>query len=265
MQGVHRYWLALLGMPCLLSACPVDDRALSENEASSGSADLAVGSSAGAAANVTGGAGGSNPAGAAGGLTDGGNAGEAGEPNSGGPALVNGCADLDNDGVSDCTETLLDNAEFDKNVTLWTAEPDASLSWDARDLLGGAGSGSALVTSFTVSDSVGDSFVAAEQCVSVRAGAILTVSASAYIDASAVTGRAAISLWFFQSDACAGDTAAEVYKTPEQFASSKLITLQGTALVPELVQSVRVRLGVIKPFKADPFAVHFDNVLLRVR
>ena len=130
-------------------------------------------------------------------------------------------------------------------------------------MLGSPSSGSALITSSISLMSPGDSLVAAEQCIPVHAGAILAVFANALIDAEQVSGRAAVSLWFFTSNDCPGDGFSDAYETSEQFETGKVLTLQGSKTVSAQMQSVRVRLSVIKPNAAASFAVHFDNVLVR--
>ncbi|HEY3664569.1 MAG TPA: hypothetical protein VGL19_01170, partial [Polyangiaceae bacterium] len=132
-----------------------------------------------------------------------------------------------------------------------------------RDLLAGTASGSALVTSSVQLDTNGDSFVAADQCVPVRPGAILGIFANASIDAGQVAGRVAIDLWFFGTAGCPGDAPMSVYETAEAFDVGSVLKLHGSDAVPEGMSSVRVRLGVIKPSRAASFSVRFDNILVR--
>ncbi len=251
-----RGWSLLL-TALLLTACPVDDRLLTVSQGTGGQPDNQAGSGAGAGTSGRASGGASGDTGASG------QAGENAAGEAGALSFPDGCADLDQDHVSDCTETLLDNPAFTTDVTKWTAETDAAISWDARDLLGSRSSGSALLTSSIAVMAPGDSLVAAGQCVPVHEGAILGVFANALIDAGQVSGRAAVSLWFFTADDCPGNAFTEAYETSEQFETGKLLTLQGSKTVPAQMRSVRVRLGVIKPNSAAMFAVHFDNILLR--
>jgi len=212
------------------------------------------GSGAGAAGR---GSGGANAGGAAG------EAGSAGEAGADGPQVIDGCADLNFNRTADCTETLADNAAFAQDVTGWVADLDASITWDTRDLLDISGSGSALVTSTKAIDALGDSVVAASQCISVDASEVIEVYANAHIEPGTVAGRAVIGLWLYGTQDCAGDSPSEVFSTADEFTTGQTLTLHGArALTPQL-HSVRVRLGVIKPFKAESFAVRFDNVLVR--
>ena len=248
--------LALLCAPWLLSACPVDDRALSANVDTS---------EAGASSQPTGGGGDMPSAGGAGagGRSAGGDAGEAGQSSTGVTTFPDGCADLDDDAISDCSETLLKNPAFQTDASQWTAEANTTIAWDARDMFGSLVSGSARVTSAGAIDAPGDGFAAAEQCLPVSEGLILDIFANAYIDAGQALGRATISLWFFAQDDCQGASASDIFETPEEFDTNKTITLHGTKLVGAQMRSVRVRLGVIKPFKAQTFSVRFDNLLVR--
>ena len=65
---------------------------------------------------------------------DGGAAPTAGGTSAGGtgPGLVDGCADLDTDGVADCKTTLVKNASFTSGVGDWTADPNVELVWQPK-------------------------------------------------------------------------------------------------------------------------------------
>jgi len=180
------------------------------------------------------------------------------------PVLVDGCSDLDTDGVSDCKETAVENFAFNSDVSSWLPEPSTDIAWTAQDLLEQPGSGSALITSSEALDADGDSLVAAAQCIHVTEGKLVDVFANAYIAAGQVAGAAALSLLFFPAADCPGDTPPSVYETPALFASEEVLTLNGKTGVPPGMVSMRVRLGVIKPFRAESFSVHFDNVLIHV-
>jgi hypothetical protein len=211
---------------------------------------------------VTGGTGGASGTLAMGGAGEGGAAGQAGESNGGAATFPDGCVDLDQNGVSDCTETMLDNSAFATDVSHWTAEANTTITWDAKDMLGSLQSGSALVTSSGTIDAPGDAFAAADQCVTVSEGQLIDIYANAEIAAGQAAGKTAIGLWFFPADACPGDTASDVYETSEAFDTGQTITLRVTKLVQAQMRSMRVRLGVIKPFRAASFSVRFDNVLI---
>lgn len=189
--------------------------------------------------------------------------GQAGEGYGGAATFEDGCTDLDHDGISDCTETLLLNPNFTADVTEWKAETGATITWDPLDLMGVAASGSALVTSSGTVDAPGVSLVAASQCVTVEPGKTLEIYAQARTESGPVDGNAAISLWFFPTMTC-GDSPSAVYQT-DPINTGQTVVLQGTKEVPDSMFSVRVRLGVIKPFKAESFSVRFDNLLIVAR
>jgi hypothetical protein len=255
----HASALFLLGAALTLSACPVDDRTLVVSLGSSGEQNRA-------GSNSTASMGGASVGASSGSRSDGGAAGEAGDGGdaSGEPrTFPDGCTDLDRDNVSDCTQTLVQNPAFAHDAASWTAESGATLAWDPRDLLGISESGSALVTSSEPMDASGDSLVAVDQCISVTAGTILGIFANAVIDPGQVAGRAAINLWFFGADGCPGGSPMVVYETPEEFETGTVLTLRGSTAVIDGMHSVRVRLGVIKPSRAESFSVRFDNVLIR--
>jgi hypothetical protein len=154
---------------------------------------------------------------------------------------------------------------FGSDVSHWTAESDANLAWDAVDLRGHPDSGSALVSSSKTFDAPGNSLVAANQCVAVQPETVIAVFADAKLEDNSVVGKASLGLWFFADAECTGDSAVEVYQTPEVYDTGMTITLSGANAVPEGARSVRVRLGVSKPFRAETFSVRFDNVLVVAR
>jgi hypothetical protein len=253
-RGPRLRLIGLLCVPWLLWGCPVDDRILSANLGDAGEPRAGGGSSSGGGGQAA--LGSDTPS--VGGEDAAGDGGQAGGP----PTFVDGCPDLDGDGVSDCTETAVKNSTFDADVSSWASESGATIAWNAKDLLDQAGSGSALVTSTGSIDAAGDSFVAANQCIPVSDGQVVDLVANTYIDAGQVTGRASISLWFFPVADCPGDSSPDVFETSAVFATEKVQTLRGRKAVPAGMLSLRVRLGVIKPFQAETFSVHFDSVLV---
>ncbi|HEY0467733.1 MAG TPA: hypothetical protein VGC79_26210 [Polyangiaceae bacterium] len=259
--------LLLLGIPYAPAACSIDARTLTlgvgngglSNDAGSGGRRPSF--AGGAGATIAGAhSGGSNAGGDLGQTEQGGAA-----DDGGAPAVLNGCVDLDQNGTPDCTETLLENSTFDTDVSHWAAESDATLAWDAVDLRGLQNSGSALVGSSKVFDAPGNSLVAADQCVAVQPDTVLSVFADARLEDNTIVGKASISLWFFSEPDCPGDQASDFYQTPEAFDTGSTLILSGAKAVPEGMRSVRVRLGVTKPFRATTFSVRFDNVLVVAR
>ena len=190
-----------------LASCSIDDRNLTSADPSGGSP--------GSAGAVYGDSGGAPEAGKSGvsGANEGGSqaTGEAGvggqaEPSAQPIARVGDCADLDEDGVADCQETLLANPSFKPDVSHWTADAGASLTWDPRDALGASDSGSALLAAESNAfDAGGSSLVTAGQCVQVTGGQIVVAYANAWVDdGQDSTGNAAVNVDFYDASDCTG-------------------------------------------------------------
>ncbi len=252
------------------AGCSLDDRALTLDDGFSGSSNSpnasGAGNRAGASASGDGGSrsptAGSDAVGQAGQAEQAGQGGEAGQGEGGAATFPDGCSDLDRNGISDCTESLLQNSAFTSDTTHWTSEIGATLSWDATDLLGDAGSGSALVTSSQVIDNPGDLVVSAFQCIPVHAGKLVSVWADAQIDSRAANGQAEISFWFFPNADCPGDSPSIAATPATEDQIGRVVTLKGRAPVPDDMVAMRLRLSVVKPFRTPSVSVRFDNVLV---
>lgn len=245
----------------LYTACSLDERTLTLGQTEGGGSHR--GGSAGQTTIAGGGAGAGRAGAALGGQAgqpDEGEGGQADEGHGGAATFDDGCTDLNHNGVSDCTETLLLNSSFTADVAEWQPENGATIVWDPLDLSGVAASGSALVTSSGAIDAPGISLVAAGQCLTVEPGQELEIYAQARTESGPVDGNAAISLWFFSTAAC-GDSPSAVYQT-DPIVTGQTVLLHGSKSVPDSMLSVRVRLGVVKPFKAESFSVRFDNLLI---
>src|SRR5688500_2863290 len=105
----------------LVAGCPVDERTFVATE------DVTY--------TYTGGhTGGRSPAGgrASGGLSSGGSPAQSGSSNppsagggsTGGSPAPRACPDLDENGIEDCDETLVENADFSLGIANWRAEPN---------------------------------------------------------------------------------------------------------------------------------------------
>ena len=261
---LYRRSFALLALAAawLYSACSLDERTLTLGPSDGGASNR--GGSAGRSpddggAGTVAGRAGAEQGGQAGQIGNG-EGGQAGEGYGGAVTFEDGCTDINHNGVSDCTETLLLNSNFTSDVAEWKPESGATIVWDPLDLMGVAASGSALVTSSGAIDAPGISLVAAGQCISVEPGKTLAIYAQARTESGPVDGNAAISLWFFPSVTC-GDSPSTIYQT-DPVTPGQTVLLQGSAIVPDSMLSARVRLGVIKPFKAESFGVRFDNLLI---
>jgi hypothetical protein len=152
MKAVSRY--LLLAVPVfLLAGCPVDDRKLTASSSSGGSAGLSGSSTTAGRASAGGGGNGPSSAGGAGG-DDPSAASEAGAAGAldRGPKLVDGCVDLDDNDVGDCNEGLLQNPGFKQDISSWTEDVGATLSWNEGNASLDLPSGSALVTAEGTAD-----------------------------------------------------------------------------------------------------------------
>ena len=258
---------------CLLSfvGCPVDSRSLELAE-------------------VDGGQGGSSALLPSGGGPDSGHAGtssgtpgldaspDQGEGGAAGaadhaPVTVDGCLDLDGNGVSDCTETSVSNAEFASDVAEWTADAQTgdsfstTLAWDPKNAWGSEPSGSAKVTVSGALDFNGAALRAATQCLAVSPAQLLVVYANAQLDKHQdPAGSVEIDVSFFDTADCSG-LASRTFSTPPPQAdgADTWLTLHAGAPTGADTKSALIKLGVVKPFRVESLAARFDNVLVRVQ
>jgi hypothetical protein len=250
-----------------LASCSIDDRNLqtSAEAGSPGSAGAVDGDSAGAPEAGNGGFSGAN----GGGSPSTAEAGTGGQTEPSAPiATVGDCADLDQDGVADCQETLLTNPSFEADVMHWNADAGASLTWDPRDALGASGSGSALLAAASSAfDAGGSSLVTAGQCVPVSGGQIVIAYANAWVDdGQDSSGKAAVYVDFYDASDCTGVSTSS-FSTPQPLDASagNWLTLKAALLTSTATHSARVMLAIEKPFVAQSFHARFDNVLLKTQ
>jgi hypothetical protein len=262
-----RLIVALLTCSALLG-CSVDDRRLETGSDGEGGVPSSAGaghagSSSGSHAGK-GGISGSNESGAPS-QADGG-AGGASEPLPPLIATVGGCADLDEDGVADCQESLLTNPSFEADVAHWSADAGASLTWDPRDALGAANSGTALLSAASSAvDTGGSSLLTAGQCITVTGGQIVIAYANALVeDGQDTTGKAAIYVDFYDAAGCGGASGSS-FSTPQPLdaVAGTWLTLKAASLTSAATHSARVMLALEKPLQAQSFHARFDNVLIK--
>lgn len=229
-----------LALPLLLAcACAVDDRRLSRGSGSGGS-------------------GSDSDPGAQGGEGDVGNSGSSasgGRPNPSG--LIDGCADLDTDGVADCKTNLIENATFEMDVEGWQAANGTELSWDDKNTFADLPSGCAGLKAAT-------GRARAQQCVNVPAGQLLIAYANAFVSGEAGLGQAALNVSFFKSADCNGESPL-FFETPPSTVTGSWVVVHAGALAPPDVASVSIELVGIKPDGADEIRVFFDNVMLKTK
>lgn len=232
---------ALLLVPC---ACSVDHRHLEHGPGDSGYASSANG-------------------GGAAGATDEADASSAGKGDAPGDlrGLVDGCADLDTDGVADCQTTLLENATFDRDTSAWKAASSATLSWAPKNALGDLPSGSALLSASAARPS-------SEQCVKVEGKQLVIAYANAFVVAAtgggSSSGQAELEVSFFDTDDCSGERAG-YFETPPSSMLDEWTTIQAGGVALDGTRSVSLALVGLKPSGATQLDVYFDNVMLKVK
>jgi hypothetical protein len=276
---------ALGVLPCLgalaLLGCPIDDRELKladdggsggggagSNGGRGGSGGAGTGGhragSSGSAGLGGGGSSGGTPPQATGGTGGGGSdaGGNGGTAAGNGPELVEGCVDLDGNGVGDCKETLLQNADFKSDVENWLVGASPQITWSELNPALDVPSGSAAVSFVSeASDEDGVIGAAAAQCLRVEGDAKLELAGNAFIGPDQGEGLATISAWSFETDDCSGARLDAFDLAHSQ--TGLWLTLRGEPTLPPATRSLLVRLGVTKAVRAATFQVLFDNVLVR--
>jgi hypothetical protein len=237
-----------LAVALALSACALDDRQLELAPEEEGS----------------GASGGEDP-GAGGGGSDG----EGGTAGTGGTGdmngLVDGCADLDTDGVPDCTTTLVKNPSFASDVAGWTALTNATLTWDPRNALDDLPSGSARLGTGPVPASAPR--VGATQCVALAGSQLVIAYASAFVEATgdaADSAGAAIEVSFFESADCSGKVNG-FFGTPPGTVTDAWTTIHAGGLSKDATQSILVALIANKAALTTEVSAYFDNVMLKAK
>ncbi len=262
---------ALSGPSFAALACSIDSRQLrydsAGGQAGSESQPLvhagAGGARAGAAPVDDAGAGGTDDSGSG---APSARAGSGGAPPAPLP-LVDGCVDLDENGVGDCEETLLSNGDFKSDVKGWSADAETDLSWDDQNAAADLASGSALlsVKSSAAPGGSGSVLRVAKQCVSMTAKQLVTVYANAFVESGqAAAGHAEIDVYFFDAAACAG-TYVTSFSTPQPLdaTTDQWLTLKAGSVSGANTQSALVALALSQPLSAASFSARFDNVLLK--
>jgi hypothetical protein len=212
---------------------------------------------------ASGGASGNSAAGSAsGGGSSGSGAQNGGAAGNGGNPNLGPCGDINLNGVEDCDETLVSNANFKQEVAEWSAEANVNQVWSANDARGKADSGSLVVTSVKPGQAEGWSIAGTGQCVSANGGETYEIGARAQIPGGQAEGRATINLAIFGNDACQGTFLTST--TPALLAATgDWHVLNGTAKMPPATRSFYLRLAAEKPNAQPSLEVHFDDVLVR--
>jgi hypothetical protein len=174
-----------------------------------------------------------------------------------------GCPDLDANGVLDCVETILGNAGFDRDTDGWEAEPDVRGGWEANDARERGDSGSALVRFELVLDSDARGFGGLYQCLAAEVGGRYQMAAQVWIPAEQGEGSSGVQVLFMPEPNCGGIPLGSSIAATS--AVEEWHSVNAAFEIPVGVVSLKVRLGSVKPFRDESFAVLIDNVLLRQR
>jgi hypothetical protein len=232
------------GVLCLalgLPACPVDERRLvpAPTEVSTAGSASAAGGSEG----------------------EGGSSGDA--AGSSGEGLVDGCADLDTDGVGDCGTTIVENPTFAEDVDGWKAAGGATLRCARKNALADLPSGSAEVTVQT--PELGFRRVMAAQCVRLDGEWLVVAYASAFVEPTEDAGdpvRAQLEVNFFEGEDCAGRSDG-FFETPASSRMGEWTTIQAGGVSRSSTRSLSIALVGVKAASGSELAVYFDNVMLK--
>jgi hypothetical protein len=228
----------------LLAACSVDDRQLSTGVGGGG------------------GSGSESPVDMGGGDDDAPNGNGAapadgGEPGAG---LVEGCADLDTDGVPDCTTTLVETPTFTEDVGGWVALEGTKLTWDAKNALGDSPSGSAKLT--TASPRAG-----AAQCVPLSGERLVIAYAQALAEPGEDTEGSTsllVQVSFYGAKDCEGEPLSS-FETPPSTEDGVWTTVQAGSVSAKDTRSLSVTLMALRPEGGAGLVVYFDNVMLKTQ
>lgn len=181
------------------------------------------------------------------------------EPNEG-IVLVDGCADLDTDGVADCMATLVTTPSFTSDVEGWSAVDETALEWDSKNASSDKPSGSAKLSGQLTT-------LRAMQCVPLSGKQVVIAYASAFVEADEDDEdgtRALVEVSYFNHDDCSGESEG-LFETPPSSASNEWTTVQAGGISNKTTQSVSIALVAVKADASANDAVYFDNVMLKAQ
>jgi len=183
------------------------------------------------------------------------------------PPSSDGCPDLDGNGVRDCLESLIPNADFAAGIGGWTSETGITQSFSSSDGKGDPRSGSLVLTNPIQSTmATGLTMAGVTYCLRDATASSYDVYLEVAVGpASDGVVQAGITFGFYDAADCSG--------MPSGMAPTTLLdqTLTGWRLVQEIIRpgqgthSLLVRLVVVKPFDETSAGASFDNVLVRAR
>src|SRR5262249_2141245 len=131
--------------------------------------------------------------------------GSSGIPGFGGVGASPDCPDLDENLTPDCDETLVKNADFDKDTKNWEPEQDVTAAWSSTDARKVADSGSMDVTTSVAGESTTAGIAGVDQCLAVKGGSTYHFNAEVFIEGGqSPSGSGAINLVYYDEDDCTG-------------------------------------------------------------
>jgi hypothetical protein len=173
--------------------------------------------------------------------------------------LVDGCADLDTDGVADCNTTLVSNPSFSGDVSNWIPVGGATLTWDPKNALTDLPSGSAKLRASTARAS-------AFQCVSLGGAQLVVAYANANVESvgNIEPAQAELEVSFYDSEDCSGERS-RYFETPPDAVADAWVTIQAGALSRATSRSASIALVGLKAASASELDIYFDNVMLKAK
>jgi hypothetical protein len=255
------------------TACSVDDRVLESSDCSDAHCGTGGATAHGGSAASEGGksASGGRTAGRGGTANSGGAETEGGAGSTdgeGGNAIVDiACPDLDQNTVPDCSETLVVNATFDKDIDGWRSQTYATASWDFVNAQAGEKSGSIFLENSAPADATSGSgfiYTGVNQCLAIDGEGQHQIFAQVFNDGELVTGYGSVVARLFTSADCKG-TPVSVVASPNLGNTGNWFTVQTSVFPTDAsVQSVMVELRAGKlSTRTGAVSLRFDNVMVR--
>ena len=276
---------ALIAVSALVTGCTVDERALEPippiySDAGVG-ATPGTGGSDGGGESGAGGTPGNEAGTTASGTDGGGPSGSGGSSGTGGNLATGGssgssmagsggvdcgcgpfrCPDLDKNNVPDCDESIALNPSFDSNARGWAIDTGANVSWVKDDAHGNVASGALGLLNAAELDRDGGSLLGARQCLAVEGGRAYHFALQVAVPAEAEATYGGFELFVYDGPACSGSELDDQRSIMLEETAWTMTEL--TYFTPSAARSVSMRLIALKPFRAPPAEVRFDNVLVR--
>jgi hypothetical protein len=154
--------------------------------------------------------------------------------------------------------TLIANANFTSDTTDWTTAGSTHFTWDSKNALSDAPSGSGKLSSTLARSS-------ATQCVARSGEYVYIAYANAYVEPagdSAHPAQAGLEVSFFDSADCTG-VRTGYFETPPTAELGSWLSVQAGTPSKASTNSVLVALVGFRAPAADELDAYFDNILLK--